>query len=51
MFLGALYEGFGTRNFEEEGEYSELNNFKDYLNNKASFMSYSDFLKFLQGKK
>lgn len=51
MFIGALYGKFGLRSFENDEQYGELKSFTNYLNNKSRFMSHSDFLEYLRGRK
>jgi len=48
IFVAGIYSGCGTRNMENEGEYSEIKKLGDYLNNKQRFMGYDNFLEYLR---
>ena len=50
MFLGAIRAKFGTRNSNDEVEYSEFKKLADYANNKMRFQSYKDSMDMLTGK-
>jgi hypothetical protein len=51
MFLGALYGGFGNSNIDNtpvQTEYSEIQKFLDWRNNKMKFSSYEQSMQLMR---
>lgn len=48
LFLTAIYSGFGYRTFDDENEFSEIERFKSWRDNKMRFSSYGESAQLLR---